>query len=271
MWAELVGEETVDSRIWPRMAVIAERLWSPREVTDVDSMYSRLAPVSRNLQYTGIMHRANYEPMLDRLAGDQPVGPLRVVADATEALGLGTGRRGRPTGTMPLDRFVDACRPESELVRSMESAAKRFLANPAGSAADAAFLRRQFETWSANDSAFEPVAGNNHLLAEVVPLSRDLSALGEDGLKLLAYLTPPTPAPVDAKKKKPRKPTKKERAEQKAAKQAEIQWLARLNADLDRLSKPPARPAAGQPPQPTADVRLAAYRPVKILADALHL
>jgi hexosaminidase len=273
MWAELVGQETVDSRVWPRTAVIAERLWSPKDVTDVDAMYARLEPVSRNLEFTGAMHRANYQPMLDRIAGDQPVGPLRVLADAVEAFGLGTGRTGRPTGTMPVNRFVDACQPESELARSMELAAKRFVANPAGGKEDAALLRRQFETWAANDALFQRMAENNKLLAEVIPLSKDLSALGEAGLKLLDYLTPPPPAPAEPNKKKPRvkKPSKAELAAQKAAQAARAEWLAKENAELERLSKPPGRGNAGaRPPGASADVLLAAFRPVKVLADAVR-
>src|SRR5579864_5062102 len=40
-WAEWVTPENVDSHIWPRNAAIAERLWSPQDVTDVNSMYAR--------------------------------------------------------------------------------------------------------------------------------------------------------------------------------------------------------------------------------------
>ena len=271
MWAELVGPETVDSRIWPRTAAIAERLWSPKDVTDVDSMYVRMEVISRNLEFTGVMHRAYYQPMLDRIAGNQPAGPVRVLADAVEALGLGTGRTGRPTGTMPLNRFVDACLPESEVARSMELAARRFVANPAADRDDEARLRRQFETWAANDALFEPLAENNKLLAEVAPASRKLAELGEAGIRMLDYLAPhPAPAEGAGQKKLSGKARKAELAAQKAAHAARAEWLAKENAELAQLAQPPRRGNGGGAPAGSADVRLAAYRPVKVLADALE-
>src|SRR6202451_2377455 len=51
MWSEYVSPENIDSRIWPRAAAIAERLWSPQDITDVNSMYERLDYVSRWLDW----------------------------------------------------------------------------------------------------------------------------------------------------------------------------------------------------------------------------
>jgi hexosaminidase len=245
MWSELVGPETVDSRIWPRLAAIAERLWSPKETTDVDSMYARMAAVSLNLEWTGVLHRANYEPMLSRLAGGQPAPALQVLADAVEARGLGTGRSsGRITVTTPLNRLVDAARPESELVRSLELAARRFLANPAADKDDEGLLRRQFETWAANDASFQALAGNNALLAELRQPSADLSSLGSAGLKMLDYLARNQAAPAD--------------------------WLNQQNTEIARMSRQPGRGgAAGAAQTPPTDLVLAAVRPVKLLADGL--
>ncbi|MGB7761425.1 MAG: family 20 glycosylhydrolase [Bryobacteraceae bacterium] len=229
MWAELVSAETVDSRIWPRLAAIAERLWSAPDVTDVDSMYRRLEAVSRMLEWTGVQHRSNYVPMLDRLSGNHLAPPVRVLADACEALGLGPRHVDRITTETPFNRMVDAARPESESVRALELAAARVAADPAGNAADVAALRTQFSRWAANDHDFEPLADANSLLEELKPISRDLSTVGALGLRLLDIIVTGQASLPD--------------------------WLATQDADLKRML------------EPNADLRLAAVRPVRILLD----
>src|SRR5688572_6914087 len=76
MWSEWVTPETIDSRIWPRTAAIAERLWSPREVVDVEDMYRRLATTSVRLEELGLLHERNQMMMLRRLAQGRDVAPL---------------------------------------------------------------------------------------------------------------------------------------------------------------------------------------------------
>jgi len=175
MWAEYVSAETVDSRIWPRMAAIAERFWSAADVRDVSSMYARMEAVSRNLEWTGLRHRAAYEPMLERIAGDQPAEPLRVLADACESLGIEVRRDARKyTSLIDLNRFVDAVRPESERVRRIQPAD----------------LRATFRLWAENDRQLARLG-----VAELNGLSKDLSALGAIGLQALDYADSGKPAP----------------------------------------------------------------------------
>jgi hexosaminidase len=233
MWAELVDSETVDSRVWPRAAAIAERLWSPRETTDVASMYARMEAVSRKLEWTGVEHRAASGPMLDRIAGGQRAEPLHVLADAAEALGLGAGRRSnRITTQTPLNRFVDAERPESETVRALENAAARLAVDPAGDASDASLLREQFTRWAANDARFQPLADANALLVELKPLSADLSAVGVAGLRVLDAWSSGAALPAD--------------------------WVTQENAEVARMLKPYP-----------SEVSLAAARVLKPLLDSV--
>ena len=67
MWTDILSTENVDNRTWPRVAAIAERLWSRPEVRDVDSMYERLAMVSQKLVYYGLGYRYIKEEMIQRM------------------------------------------------------------------------------------------------------------------------------------------------------------------------------------------------------------
>src|SRR5438045_8976500 len=84
MWGEWVSPETIDSRIWPRTAAIAERLWSLRNVTDIEDMYRRLSVVSRQLEELGLTHERNYGMLLRRLAANENTAPLRTLASIVE-------------------------------------------------------------------------------------------------------------------------------------------------------------------------------------------
>src|SRR5207244_12606496 len=81
MWAEYVSPENIDSRIWPRTAAIAGRLWSPQNVRDVDSMYQRLEKISHRLDFLGLTHNTGYAPTLRRIAGRNDTSTLKWLTD----------------------------------------------------------------------------------------------------------------------------------------------------------------------------------------------
>jgi len=194
MWSEYATPETVDSRVWPRAAAIAERLWSPREVTDVTDMYARLDAVSRQLEWLGLDHRAGYPRMLQRLAGRQLEG-LRGLADVVEPVKdyerEGTGEY---TSETPLNRLVDAARAESDEARVFAGMVDALLADPSRQAGRDA-LRARLTEWQDLDVRLRPLLEQRAILREAVPLAGQASALARAALEALAFLEQGQAAP----------------------------------------------------------------------------
>lgn len=176
MWSEYVSAENVDSRIWPRTVAVAERFWSPQSVSDVKDMYRRLDAVSEQLGWYGVTHRSSYVPMLERLAGGQPMEALRTLADVVTPVGLGGRSRARKyTQETPLNRLVDAARPESV-------AARQFAAEI--DAADWSAVRAQLLIWRDNGAL-----PRTALLQEIAPVSAALKQTAVLGLEAVDFLT----------------------------------------------------------------------------------
>ena len=190
MWAEYVSPENVDSRIWPRTAAIAERLWSPQNVRDVKSMYQRLDEVSRHLEWLGLTHNSSYAPMLRRIAGTEDISSLKVLADVLEPVKDYTREETAPapaTSASPLNRVVDAVRPESSTARQFADSVDALVAGGSRPGTEAS-VRTLLARWRDNQVDLQPLFEKSLLLKEVAPLSQNLSALGAAGLAALDYL-----------------------------------------------------------------------------------
>ena len=190
MWSEYVSPENIDSRIWPRTAAIAERLWSSQDITDVDSMYQRLEHVSRWLDWLGLTHNSNYGPMLRRITGSDDISALHTFTDVVEPV-KDYDREEiavvEATSLSPLNRVIDAARPESANARHFANLVDAAIAGRASAEAKEE-VRTWLMRWRDNQSNLQPLVTRSFLLEEIIPLSQELTAVATAGLQALDYI-----------------------------------------------------------------------------------
>jgi hexosaminidase len=197
MWAEWVTPETIDSRIWPRTAAIAERLWSPAGVRDVPEMYRRLAIVSSRLDEAGALHERNHAVMLRHLVGENLAAPgvdsLETVVSLLEPV-----KRYERGGIqiwsnqlMPLVGLADAAQPESEPSREFAAEVDRMIFAQGGIDRDQARpIGERMRAWSAaGRQVADVLAATYPAVREAIPAGHalvDACAVGAEAVDALA-------------------------------------------------------------------------------------
>ena len=191
MWSEFVTPDNLDSRVWPRTAAIAERLWSPAGVDDVDDMYRRLEATSQRLESLGLQHRTTAERTLVRLVEDDAArSNLAALAAVLEPVKMYKRHADRSyTRHTPLDRLVDALPPESDTARVFASRVDSVLRTDAQDAESLSEIRRVLEAWRDNHDLLLAALDASPELEEVRPLSESLYELATVGLAAIATIS----------------------------------------------------------------------------------
>jgi hexosaminidase len=251
MWCELVTDEMIDARIWPRSAAIAERYWSPGSVRDLDDMYRRLIVVDNELSILGLRQHENSQRMVSRLVPAQNRVVNTFLAAARPAPYWSHNhnfRNGNKTGE-PLQQFnelADAATPDALCARSTELDVKRFIADGAKDPVIAHRIRTQLEQWRDNNEEFKQLLQISPIFSDAIPRSQDLHDLSVAGLEALDLL------------EKGSSP-----AEAWCSKQKEL--LARQDA-YDAATA--SFDAVSSKPQPPSDLLLAIHPAVRLLVEA---
>jgi hexosaminidase len=188
MWSEHITPETVDSRIWPRTAAIAERLWSPQEVDDVKDMYRRLDYASLQLDGLGLKHISYKLPLLRKLSNSYDTKTLQTLVDVIEPLKIYERNQGDTMYTVfsPYTKLADVATPDQELPRQFSALIDSFLKTRSTELEKR--VREQLTIWKENHTAFLQLLKRSPILEEAKILSDNLSKIATAGLEALAFI-----------------------------------------------------------------------------------
>jgi hexosaminidase len=192
MWAEHITPQTVDSRIWPRTAALAERFWSPRETRDVHDMYRRLAVESIRLDGLGLTHISGPQTGLRQLAGSEDGGAqLAVLTSVLSPVPFGERYHQQKTSQLtPMGNFVDYTRPDPPIREELRVLVERYLHSSSQAEHDAARqqLERLFQSWIATGPALDDIAAGNPKLNQLSLRRSQLPRLGQLGVQSLDFI-----------------------------------------------------------------------------------
>ncbi len=176
MWGELVTPVSIDSRIWPRTAAIAERFWSPQSVNDMDDMLERLAQVSFRLEEVDIQHLRNRDVILRNISSNQDLTSLINLTKVCEPLKAYERKKG---GTIymsfsPYTRFIDACTPDASDAIAFTTSVNRYLEKKTNE--NRMEIEHFLNKWISNHTEFKKL-NSTPALAKLTPLSQHLAEL----------------------------------------------------------------------------------------------
>ena len=196
MWSEWVSPETIDSRIWTRMAAIAERFWSPQTVNQTDDMYRRSAVINVDLEELGLTHRKNQAMLLRRLADGKDISALQTLVSIIEPVkGYNRYQQRKQTMLSPLTGLVDAAQADAPNARIFNRMVNDIIVDNSINNRDKTQL--MLVEWRNASEKLAPLLENSVALSEAKPLVEDWKNLSIIGFEAISYLDKGIAPPAD--------------------------------------------------------------------------
>lgn len=204
LWSETVIASNLDSRLWPRLAAIAERFWSPQSTTDLNDLYRRLAVFDRQLRQQGFQHQQIANSFIGTPVYDQHQGALEALeslVSITTPLAFNSymSVRGLAKLSLPdwlnqyidpphLDGFSNNLQADSQTAYRFEALVKQFLQQPSKSS-DSYQITQMLKQWREINQTLTAASDKHPQLRELQPLYEAVSTVAEVGLTALNSLT----------------------------------------------------------------------------------
>ena len=184
MWTEMADGTTLESRIWPRAAAIAEKLWSPQNLSgDVKDMYRRLLSMDDRLVGLELRHKSYAMPMIAAMVEEpyrEALWVLSTVLHEDQLFNRMAIYKPELYTTTPLDRMVDAAAPESSVVIRFGRDVDQWIESDDIQSKDR--LVSMLEIWEGNHKKLAPAFESSEQAGEVRIHSAHLAALSSLGL-----------------------------------------------------------------------------------------
>lgn len=203
MWSELITDENIDSRIWPRTAAIAERFWSPKEIRNLDGMHKRLERINFLLEEHGLKHISFQEKYIRRLTNNENTVPLKILLDVTAPLeGYERYKAARQEGFSykqhsPYSRFSDAAIADPVMARKFNDLVEKYLFTKDQALEES--IKSYLNVWKENHQHVIRLAEASPMLKEILILSENLSKSSAICLEAMEMINKKNTAPISWK------------------------------------------------------------------------
>jgi hexosaminidase len=179
----------IDGRLWPRAAVVAERLWSPEDRIDPSGLYPRLFAFERALEVMGSPHRFNSLRMLRRIPGgdDPAVEQFIALVEPVKNLAHWKTMRSFFQKAVPqqFNSLADVALPESMTTKAFDIQTQALLGASQVDAQSIADLSGTLQKWQQILPGFTKAAEQDQRIKEALPIAENLDRLCEVGLNAL--------------------------------------------------------------------------------------